>query len=307
MILRFPLGNVCLSIFSFAILMCSLTAYIVYQSLKETPANLMRPKAPKKAKKIILEHLPFLWNNMSFTSKITARNIFRYKSRFFMTVIGIAGCTSLLALGFGVKDSVSAVVDKQCSEIFTYNYALDFSSDEHMEENCNVLKDNYDNEMVARCGSFMTRVYFADGDDTAGLYIVDPREYSDYLNLFEIDKKTPIKMNNEGVVVSQRFCENHNIKVGDYLTIESAGGIRADVQVVNICEMYFDHYIFISEGLYATTFDEKPVLNKILVNNQSKESLMQDIARLQDFNSVEDINDFINSFNKLVEAHIRVR
>ena len=302
MILRFPIGNVCLSIFSFAILMCSLTAYIVYRSLQDTPANLMRPKAPKKAKKIILEHISFLWNNMSFTSKITARNIFRYKSRFFMTIIGIAGCTSLLALGFGVKDSVSDVVDIQCNKIFTYNYGLSFNSAEHIDENYEILSDNYDNEMVAKCGSFMTRVYFKDGDDTAHLYIVDPRQYSDYLNLYEIDKKTPIKMNNEGVVVSQRFSENHNIKVGDYLTIESADGIKADVMVSNICEMYFEHFIFISEGLYENAFDEKPVINTILVSNSNKASLMQDISRLQDYSSLEDVVDFTASFNKIIEA-----
>ena len=92
----------------------------VYKELMEVPSQLMRPKAPKIGKKILLERVPMLWSRFSFTWKVTARNIFRYKKRFFMTVIGIAGCSALLVAGFGIQDSISDIVTKQYEEIFNY-------------------------------------------------------------------------------------------------------------------------------------------------------------------------------------------
>ena len=80
------------------------TIYASYKELKETPATLMRPKAPKKGKRVILEKIPFIWKHLSFTKKVTVRNLFRYKKRFLMTIIGILGCTSLILVGFGLKD-----------------------------------------------------------------------------------------------------------------------------------------------------------------------------------------------------------
>ena len=103
----------------------ALAAYgAVYKELVETPALLMRPKAPKSGKKILLERIPFLWQRLSFTKKVTARNLFRYKKRFFMTVIGVSGCTALLVAGFGIQDSISTVVDKQYHEIMQYDVSM---------------------------------------------------------------------------------------------------------------------------------------------------------------------------------------
>lgn len=89
------------------------TLYSIYSELIEVPSQLMRPKAAKIGKKIILERIPFIWNHLSFLRKVTARNIFRYKKRFFMTVIGIAGCSALLVAGFGINDSISDIVHQQ--------------------------------------------------------------------------------------------------------------------------------------------------------------------------------------------------
>ena len=118
MIKIMPIKPLLISISSFAILMMIVTFIVSLKTLKDKPCDLMRPKAPKKSKGIILEKIKFIWNKLSFTSKITARNLIRYKARFFMTVIGVAGCTGLLILGFGIKDSISDVVEVQYNDFY---------------------------------------------------------------------------------------------------------------------------------------------------------------------------------------------
>ena len=96
----------------------TVTFFVVKKILVEQPAQLMRPKAPKAARKVFLEYIPVLWDKLNFTTKITLRNLIRYKSRFFMTVIGVAGCTALLVLGGGIVDSLSDVVTGQFEDIW---------------------------------------------------------------------------------------------------------------------------------------------------------------------------------------------
>ena len=95
-----------------------------HKELKEVAADLMRPKAPKAGKRVFLEHVPFIWKRLKFLQKVSVRNIVRYKKRFFMMVIGISGCTALLVMGFGVRDSVVAVADQQYEEIQLYNIGV---------------------------------------------------------------------------------------------------------------------------------------------------------------------------------------
>jgi len=141
----FPIRNLLISIGSFSILMCGLTANVVRERVKDVPATLMRPLAPKKGKEVMIEKIPFIWNALSFTSKITARNIFRYKSRFLMTIAGIAGCAGLLIMGFGIKDSVSDVVYVQSRDIFTYDYAVTFEGSEYVEYGYVAVLENGEN------------------------------------------------------------------------------------------------------------------------------------------------------------------
>ena len=95
-----------------------------YKSLKEEPAQLLRPKAPKPGKRVFLEHIPFIWNKLKFNSKVTVRNIFRYKKKFLMTIIGISGCTGLILAGFGLKDCILNMVPNQYGKIFNYQAQL---------------------------------------------------------------------------------------------------------------------------------------------------------------------------------------
>ena len=298
----FPINYLLLSIGSFAILMSIVTAYVVNRALKETPALLMRPKAPKNAKEIILEKIQLIWDRLSFTSKITARNLFRYKSRFFMTVIGVAGCTGLLVIGFGVKDSISDVVKIQYGDIFNYNYEIRLENNHHLDENLDVLKNDLDNDMVAEFMSYTSKVYVEDNDDTINALVLDPRNAYGAFNLRSYRNGEPLRLNNDGVIISQKFALNNDIKVGDQITIESKNGVKGVVKVSEICEMYFQHYMFMSDALYQNLFEENIYDTNIAIKNNNIDSLYDDIDKLQDFETLFDFTGYIAQFENMIEA-----
>ena len=298
----FPPELALLSVGSFALLMAAITAYVVNNIVKDSPASLMRPVAPKKGKEIMLEKIPFLWNMLSFTSKITARNIFRYKSRFLMTIAGIAGCAGLLILGFGIKDSVGDVLGIQYNELFRYDCLLYFTGTDHIEENLDILKLNSDVDFAATYLEYATKVYIGNGEKTANVAIIDTSDYSELFGLRETDKKTPIRLNNDGVIISELFAKNNSLKIGDYITIESGNRIKGDVKISNICELYFQHYIFMSDALYQNTFDEDVKANIIAVETENIDAVKQIAKTLKDYTSILDTSYFLDSFNNMIEA-----
>ncbi|MDO4198020.1 MAG: FtsX-like permease family protein [Erysipelotrichaceae bacterium] len=298
----FPLNLAAICLCAFVFLMMGVTAYVVHNTLKEIPAAIMRPKAPKSAKAILLEKIPFIWNSLGFTSKITARNIFRYKSRFLMTVIGIAGCTGLLVVGFGVKDSISEIVNIQYGNIFNYDYQLKFENDHHMDENITVLEENFDNDLIFKFTTYTSKVYLSDTDDTINAIVIDPRDANYAFRLRATDKKTPLLLENDGVIISEKFSINNNIKAGDKIIIESANGIKAEVTVTAVCEMYFQHYMYISNAYYQKVFDENVNYDYLGVSNSNGDTLMDQLDSLQDFTAINDFNSFIAQFNIMIQA-----
>ena len=299
----FPLQYVAVCIAAFGLLMALVTAMVTRNSLKEMPSQLLRPKAPKSSKRVLLEKIDFIWRRLPFTSKITARNIFRYKSRFLMTVIGVAGCTGLLVVGFGVKDSISDVVSIQYGQIFNYDYHISLENDHHLDENVAVLKENLNNEEVVPFMNYTTKAYLSDKeDDTLIVEVFDARESRQVLNLRRTDRKSDLEIDNSGVILSEKFCRNHKIREGDYITIESMNGLKREVRVSAVCEFYFQHYVFMSQSYYEATFGENVHANAIAVKSVDKESLTKDTERLEDYISTLDFSGFISQFETMIKA-----
>lgn len=300
--IHYPIKYVLLTLMSFSVLMGGVTAYVVYDVLNDVPASLMRPKAPKKAKGLLIEKITFLWNNLSFTSKITARNLFRYKSRFLMTVIGIAGCTGLLVLGFGIKDSISDVLIIQYGGIFDHNNIIYLESSENMDENLKILRNNPDNSKISPYMTYMTKIYMGSDDDNAHVIVIDPKDFDLSFNINRTDKKTPITLSNDGVVISEMFAKNHNLKQGDTIKFESAKGIKADFVITDICEMYLQHYLFISDSLYESAFGEKTDNKAIAVYAENRESFLRNCSQLKDLSFSMDFASIIKDFNSMIQA-----
>ncbi|MBQ1566322.1 MAG: ABC transporter permease, partial [Erysipelotrichaceae bacterium] len=300
--IMFPVKYAVLSVGSFSVLMAFITAYVVHNCIKDVPASLMRPVAPKKGKIIFLQRIPFIWNMLSFTSKITARNIFRYKSRFLMTIAGIAGCCGLLIMGFGIKDSVSDVLGIQYREIFRYNDLIYFKNNEHINENLEILDNSADVDYATTYMEYTTRAYISGNEKTANAIVIDQLDYYTLFDLKETDKKTSIRLNNDGVIVSQQFAKNNGLEVGDVITIESKNRIKGDVQIADICEMYFQHYIFMSDTLYSNTFDEDISKATIAVLSDDDDAVRKTVKGLKDYASIISTSYYLDSFNNMIEA-----
>lgn len=299
----FPVSNALVSVLSFGLLMGLVTAGVARDCLRDMPSALMRPKAPKTAKAIFLENIPFIWSRLSFTSKITARNILRYKARFFMTVFGVAGCTALLVLGFGLKDSVSDVMDIQYGRIFNYDYQIFLEEDASAQDAVDLLLGNPDNELVCSYASYTTRLYFDDDrDDAANVIILDASDASRIFDLRKTNRKTSIRLDDDGIIISEKFALNNGIKAGDTVTMESKDGIRAEVVVKDICEMYFQHYIFMTYDTYREMFGTGAEPSVIAVKSGNKQALMEDCAIITGFVSLVNFSGLMDSFNKMIQA-----
>ncbi len=299
-----PLIPLIICVLAFSLLMMGVTYIVVQGSLKELPAQLLRPKAPKNAKKVFLEYIPFIWNKLSFTSKITARNLIRYKTRFFMTVIGVAGCTGLLVVGWGIKDSISDIINVQFGQLINYNYTINVENDYNIFESVDYLKEDLNNIYVVPFNSYTSKVYTEDGhENTLTVEVFDARESRDVLNLHLTDRKTDVEINNNGVLVSEKFALNNNIKKGDIITIESANGVKAKVKVNDIIEMYFQHYIYMSSDYYYNTFNQKVHNTNIAIKtDNSKADIAKEASNLEGYLSIVDFSSMIDQFQTMIEA-----
>lgn len=240
------------------------TLWACLGSLLETPALLLRPKAPKNGRKVFLERIGFLWKRFSFTQKVTARNILRYKKRFFMTVIGIAGCTALILAGFGIKNSVSLVASGQYGDIFRYDISgvLPENADvkaleEHLADDSDVA-DSY----VLSTYSGTATVSDEPGakEKTVTLISVpDGERYADFTHL-EDRKGHTMKITEKGAIVTYKLAKDFKVGVGDTIFVEWKEE-KYPIEIVGITNMYIGQYVFMNDAYYQSVVGEKPEQN----------------------------------------------
>ena len=298
MVLTMPPYIAVLGVLSFTVLMMIVTFVVVRGILKENPSRLMRPKAPRNAKKVFLEKIPFIWKRMSFTSKVTARNIIRYKSRFFMTVIGVAGCTSLLVLGFAIKGSISQVVSIQYGDIVTYNTTVALEDTDRLEEVHNLLLADDNIEYAVPMKSYTSMTYTEEKDNTINVYIMAENDVSQAFDLRQRRDGQPLSVK-KGVVVSEKFSKLCGVSVGDEITIESLHGIKKQVKVTGICEMYTQHYLFISEDMYEDIFGETVVYDTIAVTAADSTAVAAKYEKTQGVGNISDFSGMISTFDNM--------
>lgn len=245
------------------------TLYSCYNELSEVPSALMRPKAPKNGKKILLEHT-FIWKHLSFTKKVTMRNIFLYKKRFFMTVIGIAGCGALITAGFGIKDSVQSIIDNQYGQIIHYDNILVFNKNADSDARNN-LSDKISSDEYYK-SSLMDYAYTAEvkipgsADDysTEITVVNDTSAYMDYVTFRTRRSKKTIELDDSGVIISEKLAKDLNVKEGDNVLIHDEDNKQAAVKVSGVMEMYINNYIFMTSEYYSQVLGYTPDNNRIL-------------------------------------------
>lgn len=246
-----------------------------YKELVETPAMLMRPKAPKEGKRILIERIGFIWNKLSFIGKVTVRNIFRYKKRFFMTVFGIAGCTALLVTGFGIKDSIKTIVDKQFGEIFKYNLTINIDKDVSKLEK-NELKDELNNlneiDQLLMISSESGKIKSENTDKD--IYIIVPEDIGkigDFINFVNRTSKEKLKLNDSGIILTEKAAKQAKVKVGEEIKIK-VNNKEYSMMVSGISENYTFNYAYMSPKYYKEVFDKDVIYNSIIANAENLEN-----------------------------------
>ncbi len=237
------------------------------RELIEAPAILMRPKAPKNGKRILLERIGFVWNRIGFIWKVTLRNIFRYKKRFLMTVLGISGCTALILTGFGVRDSIQMIVDVQFGELNKYSMTASYDSDEKTED-VEYLKSLISNEKgVKEIGMFHNqnaKVMINNKEKDVTVVIPENKNtFKDFIELRERKSHTPIKLDNNGIVISEKAARNLDAKVGDKVKILNENDVSAEAVISGITENYVNHYIYMTNDYYKELFNRNADSNRI--------------------------------------------
>lgn len=253
------------------------TLYTCIKELKHNPATLMRPKAPKPGKRVILEKIPFIWKHLNFTAKVTARNIFRYKKRFLMTIIGVCGCTALIVSGFGLRDAISNMIPKQFGEIDKYNINITLKEKKYGNELEELESNIQQNEEIeSTLGANIQSVKIIKDDNNQNIQLIVPsnvNELEEFISLRDRkNQENKYVLDTTGVIVSEKLADLLSIKEGDTILLENADGIRKEVNVSKITENYIMHYIYMSPDLYNETFNTRIESNVILAKtNETKE------------------------------------
>lgn len=221
------------------------TLYSIYSELIEMPSQLMRPKAAKAGKKILLERISFIWKRLSFLQKVTARNIFRYKKRFFMTIIGIAGCSALLVAGFGINDSISDIVNQQYNVIYHYDATVSAKTSEITSQikSLKGVKDVYEEDHLA----VTTKIENKDISTTVHI-ISNDKKFKDFCTLFNGNKE--FDLDDSSVLISQKMATKLNKKAGDTIKIKDANNKVIKAKIKGVFTNYVGHHIYASESLY---------------------------------------------------------
>ena len=238
--------------------------------LKSNPSALMQPKAPKMGKKILLERIKPLWRRLNFNQKVTFRNLFRYKQRMIMTIFGIAACTGMVVTGFGLKDSISELTEKQFNNIWKYQAIVTFDEDSSREEDEKFYNVLYGiKEFENSLGVHMETVSFIkEGMNKQNVSMVIPMDDSE-LNEFVLlnDRKTEeiYELSDEGVIINEKLAKLLDVSKGDIITFTDEDNNSYEVKVSAIVENYLNHSLYMSPSYYKQVIGEEPKFNSQLL------------------------------------------
>ena len=298
-------------------LICSMGAtwFSCSQDFTVAPAQLIRPKAPKSGKRILLEYITPLWKRVKFLYKVSLRNIFRYKKRLFMMVAGISGCTALLIAGFGIDTTVKNVARFQYSEIAKYDYQMSF------EENMTSEKQDEFREYMDGRADDILFVHSGGADVTCGKYTAtvnliasDGEEFDRFIDLH--DRKGRIEYPGAGeAVICRKFRDHYGVKAGDTISVKE-GSKQGKFRVSGICDNYVYNYVYISNESYEDAFGKKAAVKTAFVKDtgESDDEIRADAAfaaRHEDSGAisvnadmVDRVDDMMVSLNAVIIAVI---
>ena len=244
----------------------------------------MRPKAPKAGKRVLLERIGFIWNNLGFFAKVSGRNLFRYKRRMFMTVIGIAGCTALMMAGFGLKNSVSDIIDLQYGEIFQYSGYIAVEDDRSPEEEQALYDEllEYDPDTVYT-PALIKQYTISNGDTNVQAYVTvaeDSGVLEGMIDFHERISEEKLSLSN-GTIVTEKLAKLLGATEGDEVQIQINDRETRTIKIGGITEHYASHYFYMTEEMYSSVFGNTPAYNMVYFTN----GMTDDDAVVEEFST----------------------
>lgn len=292
-----------------ALICTTVTAVAVsYSELIPMPATLMRPKAPKPGKQILLERIPFLWNHFSFIVKVTSRNLFRYKKRMLMTVIGIAGCTALMLTGFGIKDSISGIGDAQFGDIYQYDAIAVLNTKADSEELDDFYADlSREAEVAGNCKVYQNTVDASGNNRQQSVSLLVPQDLSQIDEFVRLRNPDPITLDDSGAVITKRLSQLMDVGPGDTLTLVDSDNGQHEVRIAAVTEHYIQHYIYLSPDYYTEVFGEEPETNAVLIqltdgDASAEETLSSFLAKQDVVQQVALYGSIRDAFDKTIRS-----
>ena len=272
------------------------TIYAIIKELHEKPANLLRPKAPKIGKRVLLERITPIWKRLNFSRKVTVRNIFRYKKRVLMTIIGICGCTALILTGFGLKDSISAILPNQYEKVFNYDFQVTLKDSLDNEQREEFITELENKEGINKAvETYMSSATASKDDLEEDVQIVVPNsneELKEVIKFYDVKTDEDIDLKTDEVILSDKLAELLNVEEGETIKLDGIGDSIQEVKVSNITENYISHYVYMSKELYNKLYDEEYKPNVLLVedNNLTKEQEEKITSELLDSGKVSGVS-----------------
>ena len=277
-------------------LLCTVlaTLWAAFATARQTPAALMRPKAPRPGKRILLERIGPVWRRMSFSMKVSARNLFRYKKRLFMTVIGVAGCTGLLISGLGLHSSIFDILDVQFFDLYRYDVQLTIDPDSEGAEQRVSDFLNASDSVSSWTGVSSRSVTFShDGFTEDGFLTVtaDPEAYAEQVRLRDMDDKSPLQVPENGVLIDLKLSELMGLQEGDRFSVDAEK--RFETVVTSLREHYVYHYAVMTARTYRSLTGEDARNNEFLITaaDSSDETLSRLCAALMEIDGVLSANN----------------
>ena len=308
---NWPLALLASAVFFAATMIASFAA--CYKELREVPAGLIRPKPPKNGKRVFLERVTFLWRHLSFTQKLTMRNILRDKKRFFMTLIGVAGCTALMLTGFGLKDSISGIVASQFDDLYHYdlNIALnhDYTPDEPTERQqqlFDLLEHSSDVSQTLTASQEQVTAMSKNGE-TMNAYLFVPEDSSmaeDFITFRNRQTNESLSFPSSGALITEKMAKNLNLSVGDTISFQVSDGQTVSVPIEGITENYVYHYIYLSKEQYHKLFSKDPSFRVVFVQTQEDadvNALTTELLTNQEILSVTQTDTMVETFTDMFD------
>lgn len=295
-----------LIVFVSLFIMYMITFLSCQKELKNNPAIIIRPKPPRKGKKVLLERVKFFWKRLSFTSKVTVRNMFRYKKRIVMTVLGIAGSTALLLTGFGLRDSINRLIELQYGSIIHYD-AL-FVMQDSFQEISSEVKENLNTSNVSSYLPIYQESFTFDANNIShDVYVMafeDVEKINEFLT-FNSKSNQEFIFPTDGVVITEKIAKLLKVKIGDFIKIRNSQNELYMLRVSDIVENYTLHYIYMNKATYEKVFEQEISYNMLMANLEdgtNEEELSTKWLEEGLISTINFTSDNLNTFSVMVDS-----